>query len=199
MIVSASENKFEQPEPGVYVARCYRLIDLGTQKNEYKGEVNFQRQIIIGWEIGEKMSDGQPFVVGGFYTLSLSEKANLRKMLQSWRGRDFTEAELKGFDLRTILDKPCTLNLTKTDKDKIKVASVSPLMKGVTPLQAVNATQYFSFDEFTEESFNAVSDKLREKIKLSPEYAKAIGQVPDGHETDTSGHYEADLHDDIPF
>jgi hypothetical protein len=30
--------EFAQVEPGTYVARCYSMIDLGTQETEFKGE-----------------------------------------------------------------------------------------------------------------------------------------------------------------
>ena len=46
---------------------------------------------------------GRRFDVARVYTLSLHERAALRKDLESWRGRKFTEMELDGFDLEKLL------------------------------------------------------------------------------------------------
>ena len=43
------------------------------------------------------MPDGKPFLVRRRYTASLHEKSALRKDLESWRGRAFTNVELDGF------------------------------------------------------------------------------------------------------
>jgi hypothetical protein len=199
--VSANDSNFEQPEAGMYVARCYSVIDLGTQRNEMYD--NTQRQVRIGWEINEMMSDGkQPFSVGAFYTLSLGEKSNLRKVLQGWRGRDFTDAELKNFDLFSILGKPCTLNITKKENGNPKVASVSPLMKGVAPMEPYNELQSFSlFEDFDQEKFSKLSSRMQEKIKLSPEYQKATGQKVEPHNDNNSHEMVPDYepNDDIVF
>ena len=78
--------------PGVYVANCYGVIDLGTLENKvYGGEAH---KVLIQWELpecrGEFERDGEtvnlPRVISKRYTLSLSEMAKLRSDLQSWRG-----------------------------------------------------------------------------------------------------------------
>jgi hypothetical protein len=53
------------------------------------------------------MRDGRPFAMFKNYTLSWSEKANLRLDLQSWRGKPFTQEEMRRFDLETILGAWC--------------------------------------------------------------------------------------------
>src|ERR1700685_4504260 len=93
---------FEQPPIGTHMARCVRVIDIGTQRGEYQGKVNIRRQCIIAWELPTELmsegdSAGKPFIVSRFYTASLGKKANLRADLQNWRGREFTEEELSGF------------------------------------------------------------------------------------------------------
>jgi hypothetical protein len=55
--------------------------------------------------------------IGSKFTLSLHEKASLRKILQSWRGKAFTPEELKKFDVTTILGKPCLITVTHEPKD----------------------------------------------------------------------------------
>ncbi|WP_210238339.1 hypothetical protein, partial [Mesorhizobium sp. M2E.F.Ca.ET.209.01.1.1] len=97
-----------------------QVIDLGTQTNEYQGEVSTVRQIRLAWELtGDdrlgsgasfQMKNKEPFLVTEIVTLSLNERANLRRLLEGWRGRPFTEDELKGFDIVNLLGKPCLLD-----------------------------------------------------------------------------------------
>ena len=97
-IVEDTGGNFERCPPGMHLARCYRIIDLGTQKTEYMGQTKYLRKIMIGWEIhgnkddGSKllMKDNRPFAIFKNYTFSWSEKANLRLDLQSWRSEEHT-------------------------------------------------------------------------------------------------------------
>ena len=68
---------FKLVPPGLHLARCYRIVDLGTQQIEYMGETKFQRKISIGWELhgcDEEGNDmvtpkGDPLAIFKNYTL----------------------------------------------------------------------------------------------------------------------------------
>jgi hypothetical protein len=190
--------EFAQAPVGTHVARCVRLIDLGTQKGEYKGQAIFKRQLIIGWELPtELIPDGEyagkPFTVSRFYTQSLSEKANLRKDLVAWRGKEFSDQELSGFDAKNLLGKGCMLSIVMTEKGKAKVNSVMALPKAMRdslPAQ-VNENVYFSLDEFNQLAFDSLSDGFKRMIAVSPEYI----QIQQG---DNQAHAD-DTDDSIPF
>jgi hypothetical protein len=201
MKVSDSGNgDFENPTAGSYGAVCYKLIDLGTQLGEYQGQKTSKRQLILGFELDENMSDGKPFVVSSFYTASLHEKARLRKDLAAWRGRDFTPEELQGFELQNLLGKPCMLSLAETDKGKIKIASIGKLPKGLNPHTQVNETVYFSLDpaEYNATIFDSFRDKMKALIMQSPEY-QALHARPRAAAPAAAGGSFADMDDDIPF
>lgn len=190
---------FEQAPVGTYVARCVKIIDIGTQKGEYQGQANFKRQVIVGWELPTEMMRegehaGKPFTVSKFYTASLGEKANLRKDLQNWRGREFSAEELAGFHSKNILGKPCMLSLTANDKGKTRVTGVMALPKGMEVPAQVNESIYFSLDEFNQDVFNGLSKGYQKFITASPEYQGILngGNKPKGSAM-------ADLDDDIPF
>ncbi len=192
---------FEQPPVGTHVARCVKIIDIGTQKGEYQGKATIKRQCIIGWELpNELMSEGEyagkPFVVSKFYTASLGEKANLRKDLANWRGRDFSEAELAGFEAKNILGKGCMLSLTTNDKGKTRVTGVMALPRGMDLPAQTSPTVYFSLDEFNQAAFDGLSDGYKKFITASPEYRVATN--PDPEPQARKGNFD-DLDDDIPF
>lgn len=187
------------PAPiGTHVARCVKIIDIGTQKGEYQGKVTIRRQCVIGWELPDELmpdgeSAGKPFVVSKFYTASLGEKANLRKDLESWRGRSFTEAELAGFDSKNILGKPCLVTVIHTDKGKSRVASVTSVPKGMNVPAQVNTSVYFSLDDFDPAVLESLTDGFKKMIQVSPEYQQATQAKPAGRTA------LADMEDDIPF
>jgi hypothetical protein len=187
---ASDDKKFENPPPGSYGAVCIKVIDQGTQEVIWEGDKKMQRKVFIQWELDEKMTDGRPFVTGRKFTVSLHEKATLRAFLKGWRGRDFTDAELEGFDPRKLIGAPCMLSLVQSG-DYVNIASASKLPKGMTPLAPVNPTVYFSLEEFNKEVFDGLSNKMKEDIFKSPEYKTATsgGDVPDS----------APFDDDISF
>lgn len=193
---------FEQPPIGTHVARCIKVIDIGTQKSEYQGQANIRRQTIIAWELPNELITegdyaGKPFTVSRFYTASLSEKANLRADLESWRGRAFTKDELQGFAAKNILGVPCLVSLIKNDKDKTRVSGVMALTKGTTVPAQVNPSVFFSLDEFDPAVFESLSDGYKKLIKVSPEYQHITDPRRVRPKDGTGG--AADMEDDIPF
>lgn len=162
---------FELTPSGAFPARCYAVVDLGMQKTEWNGKINVRRKVRISWELPtELMEDGRPFSVSQQYTLSLSEKARLRKDLQSWRSRSFTETELEGFDLFTVLGVPALVNVIHNKggdgRTYANVSSISPLPRGMECPPAVNDTLRFSLDDYTPEAYEALPDWLKDKINL---------------------------------
>jgi hypothetical protein len=188
---------FEQAPVGAHVARCIKLIDIGTHHGEYEGVPNVRHQIIVGWELpGELIQTGdyagQPFTVSEFYTLSLSEKSKLRPMLESWRGKPFTEDELRGFDLANLLGKPCMIQVGRNKKDRAKVQAVMSLPKGMAVPDQFNESVYFDLSKFDDELFANLSDGIRGLIEKSDEWAARNG-------TPATPRAAAMQDDDIPF
>lgn len=125
---------------GVYQGVCVGLVDLGTQDNTHFKKK--ERKWLLMWELPDVMiefeKDGEkitaPKVISKQYTRSFAEKSNIRKDLQSWRGKPFTEEELKGFDLSKILGVNCMLQIindVKGEKSYPKVTTILPLYRGI--------------------------------------------------------------------
>ena len=93
---SGGNGNYKRVPPGAYIGRCYSLIDLGTQLTSGQYGEKLQHKIRIGWELfgedenGEALTidvDGKtmPMTISKSYTVSLHEKAGLRKDLAAWR------------------------------------------------------------------------------------------------------------------
>src|SRR5579863_4111692 len=146
---------FQSAPVGTHVARCIKIIDIGTQTGEYQGKVLERNQIIVMFELPTTlMDDGNPFVASKFYTNSLNEKANLRHDLEQWRGRAFSKEELGSFDLMNILGKPCMVSIIEKPEVKgTKVGSVMSIPKGFQVPEQVNPSFSFWLDEYSEEKY----------------------------------------------
>jgi hypothetical protein len=171
--VSASGGgDYELVPEGVYTARCFKIIDLGTQTVEYKGDTKWQKKVLITWELLDnevKMKDGKPFAATKQYTASLDERGHLRPDLEAWRGKKFTSEELANFDLKNVLGAYCTLQIIHSEDGKY--ANVSSIMafRGDKPVP-VNPDVAFDIDNPDLEVFETFSDKMKDKIRSAPEF-----------------------------
>lgn len=190
---SGGEGNFKKVPPGVYVARCYSLIDMGTQVTDGQYGAKEQHKIRIGFEIFGEDDNGQPLTIdmdgkempltiSKTYTLSLHEKAGLRKDLAAWRGRDFTEEEAKAFDVSKLVNAYCMVNVTTSEnngKTYTNIAGLTPLpqaLKNAKPAP-VHEPVMFDLDQPDWEVFQHFHEKLQETIKKSPEFAMAAGNA----------------------
>ena len=180
---SGSNKDFEPIEAGTYAARCISMIEIGTITEQFQGEEKRMRKVRITWELPTetkvfKEENGeQPYVVSKEFTLSMHEKATLRKYLQDWRGQAFTEAEAKAFDISVLLGKPCMLSVThkvseKNGKTYAEIAGVSKLMKGLECPPQINPTTELSYDNFVWDTYNNLPQYLRDKIASSEEFQR---------------------------
>lgn len=185
MSINATNNYVQREliPSGNYIARCYQMIEIGTVQEMIMGAPKTLKKVRIGWELPEETrvfnseKGEQPFVISQEFTLSLHEKSNLRKMLASWRGKDFTEEEAKCFDITKLIGIPCMLNVihkpSKTDPTRIyeQIGSVSPLPKSVKCPPQVNKTLRLEYDSFSLEIFESLPDFIKDKMRGSIEYA----------------------------
>ena len=189
---------FEQAKPGLVAARFYKIVEIGTQTDTYKGETTIRKKVLIFWELDQKMEDGRPFSVFKEYTQSLGTKATLLKHLESWQGKVMSDEGKKNFPPQILLGKPCMLNLILSASDKIKVEGIMKTPDGTKVPPLVNPTQYFSMDKFDTDSFGALPNWIRAKIESSPEFKKLnTGSSEDDSPGPDAPHTNPD--DDIPF
>jgi hypothetical protein len=190
------------PKAGMHPARSIHVIDLGTQRDTYMGKPKIIRKVRFGWElpnhkaIFDEAKGEEPFIVGADYTLSLNEKANLRHMLESWRGREFTAKELKGFELATVIGKACMVNIihrvSKTSKKEYAVvASVTPVPEGMTVPKATLERINYDIEMGNNDVFKKIPEWIQKKILASVE-ASGTQEAPAGESTPEGQPEDAD-------
>lgn len=207
MIVKGSNSEkreFQIAPVGSHLARLYRIIDLGTQKSEYMGQVKMLRKVKFFWELhGDELKiDGKPLIQTRNYTLSLGEKASLRKDLESWRGKSFTDDELRGFDLKNLLDKWCMVTVQhrtagngNTYADAVAVTPVPSIVLKAGLPQGVNPCVLFDLQKFDQKTFDELSQGLKDQIMQSAEFRNTHTPKSDVNAL----LQDAALEDDVPF
>jgi len=198
---------YELIPAATYIATSFILVDLGTHHEEYQGTPKTNQKIYIGWELNDTDSQGRPYTIGKFYTASLGQKANLRKDLIAWRGRDFTPDELDAFHLKNILGKSCSIGIIHKkvgEYDKARISSIQALPKGTPSYAAVNQPLVFDLDEFNSALYEKLPSFLKDEIKESIEYKAMVesGFVVADQEAPADNSFSANdllTEDDIPF
>lgn len=189
IIVSNNEGSgFSPIEEGTYFAVCYGLIDVGDVYSE-----NFDKctpKFSILWELigAEPLHmDGKDVnrTVSKSYTKSLNPKSNLRKDLRAWRGREFTEEELKRFDMVNILGASCQIqivNATNNGKTYSNIAAIMNLPKGMPKPIPTLEQVYWDFEdhEIGDDAWDKIPPWLQNIIKGNETYRFIVENDP-GH------------------
>lgn len=189
---------FKSVPAGSHIAVCNIVADLGLQPGSglYPDP---KQQVFIRFEVPEERveyeKDGKkyegPVVIGMTFTASMHEKANLRKQLESWRGKQFTDEQAESFDIESILGKACMISVVEVQKgDKVysNIKSISGLPKGVIAPRAENPLLFYTAQE--DSSYSKLPEWLQKKIDAQLERKETRRHDPSELEiTD----------DDIPF
>lgn len=194
---------------GNHVAICNAVVDIGLQPGSgmYPDP---KHQVYVRFELPTEQitytKDGKevtgPMSIGRTFTASMSEKANLRKFIESWFGKKFPNDEAAAdFDLGLLLTKKCLVNVTHTEKNGktyANIANATPIPKGMQAEYAQhNASLFFDLTAGDQtEVFNRLPEWLQKKINERLEEPAA--QKSAESEYLGSGN-KPDFDDDIPF
>lgn len=134
---------------GTYQGVCADVVDLGyntyefTNKDTGLKEKNTIHEIAVVFQLNQADENGKRFEIERRFNLSLGEKANLRGFLKSWRGRDFSEAELQppGFDVEQMKGQNGMIQVvhnTRGEKTYANIQTIMPLFQGMAPIAVEN-------------------------------------------------------------
>ncbi len=100
---------------------CVDVTPLRKQQSQFGERDVFK----IVFEADMEKDDGARYCVWSRnFTPSLNEKANLRKFLKGWFGRDLTKQELDDFETESLIGKPAQLVVVHEHKDGETYANI---------------------------------------------------------------------------
>lgn len=169
-------------EPGVYMAVCVGVIDLGEQYSEkFK---SYSNKVKIVWaipsetiEIDGKTEERQ---LSKEFNFSLSKKGSLRTFLESWAGKSFTDDEFAEMDIFSVLGKPCQLQVVLNEtKEYSNVANLMQLPKGMPAPASQTPFITWDMEAWDDAAFEKLPEWTKEQIKKSTQYQKDHVPVTD--------------------
>lgn len=171
---------FKQPNFGLQAARIFKIVDIGTQEDEFEGKAKLARKMLVFFELAQLTEDNRPFTIFKEYNQNIrSERATLRKHMQSWKGKAMTKEMIEDFDAKALLGEVCMVNLVESKSGKAKVDNILALPEGFVSPKAANDNVFLDLDAFDEKTFNELAEWVQKKIALSPEYRRAVNPEPD--------------------
>jgi len=184
---------FKRAPAGSHIAVCNMVVDCGLQPGS-QAFPNPKRKVYVRFEIPseriEYEKDGKtiegPLTIGSFYTASMNEKATLRKHLEGWRGKQFSDEEAAAFDVAAIAGRPCMLSVIESEhggKTYSNIASIGAIPKGVSPPAAENPP--FVYLDGDRKTFDKLPKWLQEKIDNQLKPAKPTAS--ESHAEDFEG------------
>lgn len=199
---------FKPVPPGNHRGICSMVVDLGNQlvQSQQFGD-KVKHQVYIAWELPDEQitwtdKDGNertgPMRIGKTYTLSTHENANLRRDLESWRGKQFSEAEAEAFDVAKLAGVPALINVAHkaggNGKTYANVVAVTPLPKSMERPSAYDGVLVYDADNVA--TFDHLPEWLQKKIQDQVVQREDDLPEPRGG---AGGEYADELEDDIPF
>jgi hypothetical protein len=181
---NGSGKDFQKAPEGTHIARCVQMIQLGTIEKLINGKKAITNEVRLTWELPNELEvfdeakGKEPFLISESYTLSTSQKANLRKVIDAWRGKPLTDEEAKEFDITVLLGKPCMINVgykkSTNGKEYANITSVMALPKGTSVPDQITPTKLLSFAEFDWNLFESLSKYVKDRIANSLEYGQLM-------------------------
>ncbi len=162
-------------EPGVYIATCIGVVDLGEQYSEkFK---NYANKVKFIWElVGETIEvDGEqkPRQLSKEFTFSISKKGSLRAFLGSWNGKEYGDEEFGEVDLFDQIGKACQLQVVLNETGEYaNVANLMPLPRGVAAPSTNTKPIRWDMESWNDAAFGKLPEWIQEQIKKSTQYQK---------------------------
>lgn len=159
---------------GDYQAVCCDIIDLGlVESQKWK---KMQHKVAIGFQLDAAGEDLQQYVIFERFTVSMNEKAQLRKFLEQWRGRPYKEEQIiDGVPLHKLEGQNALISVVhKQAGDRVyaNIFKIGSIGKNDKPMAVVGYTR-------------------------SPKWAEKIKQSVASHDEPLPG--AEDATDDLPF
>ena len=135
MTITARDTGAPQAPAGQHVAVCCDVADLGMVKETFQGHEKTVHKIRVWFQIDQLDKEGKRFLVGRRFTLSLHPRAALRKFLEAWRGKEYTDDEArKGFDVEMMIEANALIQIKTNEKGFTDIDSIMRLPKSMDPI-----------------------------------------------------------------
>lgn len=138
-----SDAKYLSHPAGQFVATCVDTIDLGDKLESFPGTPDkLVHKCAIVFRTGERNEQtGEYIDIAREFTVSMGEKANLRKFLEQWRGKAYTVDQIEeGVPLHKLAGNAGLLTIAQQTSKQGRTYAVINACVGV-PKQMAGAVE----------------------------------------------------------
>ena len=175
-----SDTEYVSPKPGLTVGIVSSIIDCGTTYDEKwkkdKHDVMITLALPKQTHIFEEGQAPEMLTISRWFTLSMHKKGNLKPFVEGITNMAIDD----DFDLFKLLGANCSVHLVDHTNDngdkRVVIASTSPMMDGSEYIAI--ETSKFSFGDFKQSEFDALSERMQDRLKKSKEYQDLITNNP---------------------
>lgn len=197
VVAKNSDVKFTPHEEGQYVAQCVDVIDLGEAVVSFPGTPDYlAKKCALVFRTGEKNPETGHYVdVSQEFTVSMGEKANLRKFLEQWRGKAYTNDQAnEGVPVDKLCGQPALLTVGHKESKKGRTYAVIVSAVPVPKQMRDNLSDYLG--EYKRDAWWA--DKKKENATAAAKLRADAGVRPTEPEDEDQSLDMGD-DDDLPF
>jgi hypothetical protein len=189
---------FAPHSEGQFAMVCVDVVDLGITVEQFPGqEPREAHKVALVFASGERNDDKDKSltIVTTEMTLSMNEKANLRKFLESWRGKSYTAEQADtGVPITKLHGQAALISiehvLTRKQRKFAKISSVAPLPKAMSaPNGAV--VEHYERPKFLTDRKVQYAEALKKHQAMRPDASEPL------YPGDDLGDDDADS--DLPF
>lgn len=128
-----SGGSFDAHSEGQHPMVCVDVVNLGTNVEQFADDAPREvSKAALVFASGERQKDGTLTIVAAEMTLSMNENANMRKLLESWRGRSYTPEQAQaGVPLDRLYGQTALITVehitTRRGRQFAKIRSITQL------------------------------------------------------------------------
>lgn len=137
IVARGEESKFKPHPEGTLAAVCVDVIDLGKKADSWQGKPKVSPKCALVFLTGKMNAEtGEPHDVSIEFTISMGDKSNLRRFLESWRGKKYSDEQAqRGVPIHKLVGQPGLITVehhqSKAGRTYARILSISPLPEGL--------------------------------------------------------------------
>lgn len=190
LVAKGSDSKFKAHPEGQYPGLCVDAIDLGERVEQFAGKpAKLAHKIALVFRTGEKNADTGDFIdIGREFTLSMGDKANLRKFLEQWRGKPYTPAQVEaGVPLHKMVGNWALLTIAQ------KPSGAGRIYANITAAVGVPEMMRKSLPSFPEYKRAEWWQQRKDEYRAAAQAFRAEAGAPPSDEDDFAPMDDSDL------
>lgn len=193
LVAKGTKSNFTPHPEGQFLAQCVDTIDMGEKVEQYQGQPpKIVHKCVLMFRTGEQNAEGHFIDIGKEFTVSMGDKANLRKALEQWRGKKYSEKDItEGVPLHKLTGQWALITVEH------KLSAGGNTYGNINAIVGVPAQMKKDLPAFPE--FKRLEYYAERKAEYAAEVAKLRPVVKGGDDFEDFPGALNDEDDDLPF